>query len=73
MSVSERLHIYFLITQAPSVYIDGTLRSDATDAANMKSGGGSGGSIFIDCDNLRGQGVLTVQGNILSCIGVYEC
>ncbi len=51
--------------QAPLVYIDGTLIADATDANDtdtFKSGGGSGGSIFISCDNLRGQGLLTATG-----------
>lgn len=35
---------------------------DGGDATSAGSGGGSGGSIYIDCDHLSGAGVISARG-----------
>ncbi len=50
-----------LIEATDNVIIDGTITADAGDSG-IRAGGGSGGSIFITCRTITGNGLLSAAG-----------
>jgi hypothetical protein len=45
-----------------NIHIDGVLTSTGTPASSDNTGGGSGGSVFIEAYNISGHGSITVNG-----------
>ena len=45
-----------------SAHIDGSINADGVDASKSTAGGGSGGSVLIEAENVAGHGLITAKG-----------